>query len=309
MASLTEALRRIYHEMVERRSRVRVVEAAAASEQDLEATPAVFLVGPYRSGTTLLRYAIDSHSRLCCPPESDFIAPLSLLLTDMKSREGLHNMGFEEDLVVAKLRGLICSVFSTYAASWEKTRWVDKTPQYVDYLDILLRLFPRARFILIFRHGLDQAHSFTRGGTFPRPELEGYGEEGEDLRLGASRYWREKTEKVLEFQNRHPDLCHALRYEDLCRRPEEELRQICSFLDEPWEPAMLKFYDQPHDKGNEDGRVVGTRGFQVSKEHYLGWPEELLAQGLEIVGPTLEGLGYSRAAVSSSPPTKREVGS
>ena len=32
-----------------------------------------FIVGVHRSGTTLLRYMLSSHSRIYIPPESDFI--------------------------------------------------------------------------------------------------------------------------------------------------------------------------------------------------------------------------------------------
>ena len=36
----------------------------------------IFIFGCQRSGTTLLRYLLDSHSKIACPPETKFIYPL-----------------------------------------------------------------------------------------------------------------------------------------------------------------------------------------------------------------------------------------
>ena len=82
MASLKEALRRMYHELVHRRSRVRISTPADTSGQG---PPPIFVLGVYGSGTTLLRYVLDSHSRICCPPESDFLSPLARLAADERS--------------------------------------------------------------------------------------------------------------------------------------------------------------------------------------------------------------------------------
>ena len=289
MASWKEALRRVYHELVERRSRVRVVSPRPV---ELAAAP-IFLIGVYGSGTTLLRYVIDSHSRLCCPPESDFLNHLEPLLSDPRPRAGLAAMGFDEDHVTLRLRQLASELFGHYAASWNKPRWADKTPAYVDCLEFLHRLFPEARFLHLYRHGLDQAHSFTRGGTFPRPQLADHGRPDEDLRLGACRYWREKVEKMLAFEARHPASCYRLHYETLCARPEETLRPAFEFLGEPWESQVLRFWELPHDKGREHGRVQATRGFEAREGHYRSWSDDLLARCVEIAGPALERLGYS----------------
>lgn len=289
MASFKEVLRRLYHDVVRRRATVRVVPAGDAAP--LEAPP-VFLVGPYRSGTTLLRYVFDSHPAICCPPESDFIAPLRRLVEVEAVTRGFDAMGFDEEHVVRRTREFVLYFFANYAASHGKSRWADKTPAYVDHLDWLLRLFPEARFVTIYRHGLDQAHSFTRGGTFVRPQLEGYGRPGEDLRLGAVRYWVEKVERMRAFEQAHPGRCEAVRYEDLCARPETELRRLFASCGLEWDPAVLRFFDFDHDKGNEDGRAAVTRGFEARTGHFASWSPALREAALEIARPGLLALGY-----------------
>ncbi len=288
MASFREALRRVYHELVRRRARVRVT---AARTVELDEAP-IFLIGVYGSGTTLLRYVVDSHPRICCPPESGFLGPLATLASDERSRVGLDGMGFDEDHFIDQLRRLAVYFFGNYAASVGKPRWADKTPAYVDHLDFLRRLFPEAVFILIFRHGLDQAHSFTRGGTLWRPELEEHGRDGDDLRLRAVSYWRRQSEEMLEFEGRSRDRCFQLRYEDLCAQPEATLRPMFDFLGEDWHPRVLEFHRQPHDRGLEHGRVIATQGFDASSGHYLSWSDDLRDRCLDVAQPALRRLGY-----------------
>lgn len=288
MASLKEALRRIYHELVIGRSKVRITTAQAVQLDE----PPIFILGPYGSGTTLLRYVIDSHSRICCPPESDFIEALAALHGESRYRQGLQALGFDEDGILLHVRQLCIQFFGNYARSWNKPRWADKTPAYVDQADFLARLFPEAQFLLIHRHGLDQAHSFTRGGTLERPQLEPYRRPEEDLRLSCCRYWQDKTQHLLAFEERHADRCFRLRYEDLCRRPEPSLQPLFEFLGEAWESDVLRFYAARHDKGHEHGRVVATRGFTLSAENYRQWPEEIRDRGFEIAEAGLRALSY-----------------
>lgn len=288
--SLIEVMRRIYYDFAMRRSTVRILPPQT-DHLDLQSPP-IFLIGVYRSGTTLLRYIIDSHSNICCPPESDYLASLAQLVREPIYSNGLLNMGYSETHVVQKLRELCIYFYGNYAASCGKPRWADKTPNYVDYLDFIHLLFPEAKFVMIYRHGLDQAHSYTRGGSLMRDTLEDYVVEGEDLRLGAVRYWQEKVQKMLEFEQKNPDICIHIRYEDLCLQPEKHLRAVFSFLDEAWEPEVMEYYNFPHDKGNEDGRVGATTTILPSKTHFLSWPVELRDSGLEIAKPILKQLDY-----------------
>ncbi len=289
MVTWQEVLRRLYHDLILRRSRVRVTPAV---ETELTRPP-IFITGVYRSGTTLLRYILDSHSQICCPPETDFMVPLSTLVEDEGYRTRLDQMGFDQAHTVQKLRGLVDYFFGNYARNQGKERWADKTPEYVGYLDFINALFPEAQYLMLYRHGLDQAHSFTRGGSFMRPQFATYCEPGEDLRIGATRYWLAQVEKMLDFHLAYPEKCLQIKYEALCSSPDSELKSLFAFVDEPWEPQVLTYYEFPHDMGAEDGRVMATRGIQPATSYYKNWPVELRDQCLEIAAPMLEKLGYA----------------
>ncbi len=288
MATLQQTLRRVYSDIVRRRAHVRVTPSV---EPTLTAVP-IFVTGVYRSGTTLLRYVLDTHSSIACPPESEFLTHLDRMIEHARSREGLLSLGFDDEHVIGRMRSFAAYFFEGYARSRSKARWADKTPRYVDHLDFLVRLFPTAQFVMIHRHPLDQVASAVRRSTIPPEDLAAAAPAGADEFVAASHYWADKTAGLVDFAQRRPAACHSVRYEDLCADPEGVLRAVFEFLEEPWEPEVLRFYAADHDVGREDGRVGATRSFEARSGRYRPWPAARQQECWEIVAPVAEPLGY-----------------
>lgn len=108
----------------------------------------------------------------------------------------------------------------------ECRRWCEKSPRNVHYVDRILRcLGPGCRFIHMVRDGRDVI-------TSRHP-------------LDPHSYWVSKDRWVadvragLRFRD-HPQVL-TVRYEDLVSKYEETVRSICSFLDEPFHSAMLRY--------------------------------------------------------------------
>jgi hypothetical protein len=56
--------------------------------------------------------------------------------------------------------------------------------------------------------------------------------------------WHEQQEKGLELLQALPaQTIHLLRYEDLVREPERAVRSLCAFLEEGFEPSMLRHFE------------------------------------------------------------------
>jgi hypothetical protein len=216
-----------------------------------------FIVGVHRSGTTLLRYMLSSHSRLYVPPESDFIPYFFLRhpeaeLSDRRIGEILDTV-FTKYRFVKEWQGerpdtadfvqampsrtpaaLLDTLYTAYAGQNGAQRWGDKTPIYASYLDLIHHIFPTAQFIHIVRDGRDAALSM----------LAKYQEDEFHVDVFfAARNWVRRIRKAQTSGARlGPDLYYELRYEDLVMDPEKELQGVCDFLGEPFERFMLRHH-------------------------------------------------------------------
>lgn len=258
--------------------------------------PPIFIVGCPRSGTSLLRRIVDSHSRIACPPESHFLRPLLDTLADRRSMVGLEAMGFDHEVVASRTRAFAEQFFVEYAAAKGKPRWADKTPLYVDCLEQVEELFGGTpRYLMLYRHGLDVAFSMTKV----------FGEQlftiAPEIRKGdhvlvrtAASYWADRTERMRAFEANHADRVMALRYEHLVTEPTALLQSMFAFVGEAFEPQTLDFNAQHHDQGLEDGKVGLTKGFRPSTRNYLKWTDAELAAAMEEAGPQLAQLGYEQ---------------
>jgi hypothetical protein len=211
-----------------------------------------FLVGAQRSGTTMLRLMLNRHAAFAVPFESEFIPGFHARLSDygdLRRPEDRRRMldAIADTPFVQKGRlvpdkeavlrrtgeggyaELVDAVFSEYAVRQGKRRWGDKTPGYVTRLDLLWQLFPGCRIVHLVRDGRDVALSLRRvdWGSTHVPRV------AED--------WRWKTTLAHKMGRMLGDHYLEVRYEDLVSAPEIELRRICRFLGESYDPMMLRY--------------------------------------------------------------------
>ena len=257
-----------------------------------QAEPPIFIIGVHRSGTTLLRLVLDSHSRIAVPRESVFLLPLSETWRDETALLGLSGLGFSNEHVTLKLRELADYFFNAYAASRNKPRWADKSPQYVNCLDFIEQLYgPQCKYVFIYRHGLDVACSIGTREVFKlaKPHQDACG----DPFVGAARYWSVQCQKMLHFEQAHRERVFTVRYEEFVQTPEPIARQLFAFLGEAWEPQVLEFHTQRHDTGFlEDPIASMSKGFNPSLKNYEKLPRELVQGMKREAHDMLRQLGY-----------------
>ncbi|MGH7493285.1 MAG: sulfotransferase family protein [bacterium] len=274
------------------RRAVRTQRVFVAPPPKVRMEPPIFIIGVHRSGTTLLRLVLDSHSRIAVPRESVFLLPLSEVLKEEAAWQGWAGLGFEAEHVFNKLREFSDYFFDAYAMARGKPRWADKSPQYVDCLDFIEKLYgPACKYLFIYRHGLDVANSIAprQNIKLARPHKEACG----DPYVGAARYWAVQCQKMLAFASVRRERVLGFKYEDFVQSPEQVGRQICSFLNESWEPHVLEFYKHEHDIGGlEDPIASASNSFQPSMKNYLKLPTATLEAMKREAGEMLERLGY-----------------
>lgn len=259
-----KALTRL-RDMVFGRPRIKILNAKELI--DVTVRP-IFIIGTFRSGTTLLRFILDSHSHIACPPESKFLEPLARLYDSTSCMRALDFMGYEKEFIRNKIKDLSDSFFIPYMLARKKNRWADKTPEYVRILEFIEWLYgPHCKYILIYRNGLDVAGSMV---NMPIERL-GSNKNIDD----ALEYWAHDMEIMMPWKVKYPNRCFSLKYENLCADPKPLLLKLFDFLGEEWEEGVLKWYQKGHDRGDEDIKARRQRGIQISFGNFKKWPEEL----------------------------------
>ena len=237
-----------------------------ASARGAERTPAPFVVGVNRSGTTLLRMMLDAHPELTIPPETHFVpeliaaaeskdpAPEALLATITGQREW-GDFGLDEDELLERFRAIeplnagdaLRAFYSAYAERAGKPRWGEKTPIYVKSMRKIERALPEARFVHVIRDGRDVALSIRDRAVKEHP-----------IDRIAER-WVRRITRARE-QARHLAHYEEIRYENLILDTRPTLERVCELFELPWDDALLDYHERSADRLEEMKRELPDDG-------------------------------------------------
>jgi hypothetical protein len=226
----------------------------------------IFVVGPGRSGTTLLRSLLSAHSRLAVPPETHFLANAArwglgrsgepadfeafwqALTSGMRFRDLGVDAGRCRELIEAQRARSFAAVFramlAAYAEAAGKPRAGEKTPGHVAYLRTLFDWFPDARILVTKRDPRAVVASqlkteYVRRHMRPASLRDGLvaGTRAEQVACFADHWARIFEQSLAPF----PDdpRVRIVVYESLIADPEGQVREICRFVGEAFEPGML----------------------------------------------------------------------
>lgn len=210
-------------------------------------TPTIQILGAPRSGTTLLKNLIGSHSRIAtCQSECtgifmlrDLFAPNHMLAKELSTS------------VVAELQADCKNIVEYYerVASFflkaESKFFLDKANVLGEYnLRYYLKSLVNSRYVFIVRDPRDVASSAGRHIYLKKTPLQ---------RIVDA--WLYNIKVLDRLSGRRPTL--VVRYEDLCRSPEETMTTVMEFCD-------LEFEADQTASGykRSGGRLVNTEGFQ-----------------------------------------------
>jgi hypothetical protein len=272
----------------------------------------IFIVGVPRSGTTLLRVLLDSHSGIAALPETPWL--LGAYGSDASLRQVLQGLmdgsygavrnvaGVEPDDVLAGGRALLEAMFEPMLKGRGKRLLAFKTPADIRHLDFLIHLAPAARFIHITRDGRDAAMSQLAKKDSFFHDLKEY------RRVGFAnllRRWVDWEQRIRSLLDRDGVQVVRVKYEDLVAQPARELKRITAFLGLTFEPAMLDYAAQRHDyPAWEAGSTDVSANRSVSTASAGRWREARLTaemvHALTKYDAFLVELGYPSSALSPS---------
>jgi hypothetical protein len=243
-------------------------------------TPMPIIVGVPRSGTTLLRFMLDSHPSLSIPPETGFLAWPLHWLKILAPREGLFraitrlplksgpwtDFGLSAEALRQRLRQIepfdlaegLRSFYRLYAQKQSKARFGDKTPLYCRHMKSIETLLPEAHFVHMIRDGRDVALSLRTMPFAPATDIP-----------SLAVYWR----KLVQKARRSGLECGAyleVRYENLVREPARVLQSICDFIELEFDAVMLRYWDRTPERLCEHrSRLAITSRVLISHEQRM----------------------------------------
>ena len=278
----------------------------------------IFLVGCPRSGTTLLSAILHAHPRIAMPPETRFLLPAYHQrlefgdLRDAGNRRRLAerltgpgtrfaDLGLRRDEVIDEIvaapptfGSAAGTIWRSFARDRGKARWGEKRPAYWREMGVILRLFPNAQIIHLVRDGRSCVASLKRVHWWHSGVA------------GGMAAWTLADRELRRVGRQLPsDAYYRLRYEDVLSDPRRELAQLCNFLDEPFDEAMLDHASAARD-------IVPTRktwharaSATLDTKRIEAWREVLAPTELglfeQVAGDALEANGYKVSGAGARP--------
>ena len=247
----------------------------------------VFICGPDRSGTTLLYALLAAHPNLSMFRRSNmwryFYGRYGSLSRPENFERCLYDVTHYHKMRhlqpdAPRLRqefwqgepsyGRLFELLHSHAAERAgKRRWGDKSLHTERYADRVFTEFPDARVLQMIRDPRDRYASARKRFNRDTPKVGAFTARW----LLAAHYARRNLK-------RYPDRYRVVRYESLAANPEDTLRDICAFIDAPYDPRMLSMQgtDYRDSGGNSsfdriEPGVISTRS--------IGRFRTLLSQG------------------------------
>ncbi len=189
----------------------------------------------------------------------------------------------------------IDALFTLLRKNAGKKRWGEKSPMNVLFIDKIFTYFPRAQFIHIIRDGRDTSCSLRH---FPKRKVVN----GKLIELDTNnsldeciKRWVHDVREGLKW--RGDPRYFEVKYENLVTEPEATIKQVLTFLNEPWDENVLNYYKVNSSNRSEEKIPQNIRAREpIYKSAYGRWKNEFTEQDTilfkEIAGDLLIELGY-----------------
>jgi len=243
-----------------------------------------FFVGFPRSGTTLLDRMLSAHPDIEVLEEKSLFSNIHQDWSEPGTLESLAEVNDEQ---IADAREIYRQAMSQHRQQPQRSLVIDKLPLNLAYLFLIYRLFPDAPVIIMQRHPMDACISCY----FQAFELQASMAYFLDVQ-DTVQYYDAVMQVAARSMEQVGNPMHQLSYEDLVSEPGRQLEPLISFLDLPWNDAVVESWQ-------DDAQASDTPSYQqVSQplhsrsigrwQHY----SQQLEPHLPILRPWVEHLGY-----------------
>lgn len=188
----------------------------------------VFILGMFRSGSTLLEQILGAHSSILAGGELDIVPRIA------------ERLGGQPDRIAAAPEASLLGYAEAYLKHVrnmfpEATLVTDKRPDNFWHIGLIKRLFPEAKILHTIRNPLDTLISIW--GLYLDPSMN-YGFRVEDI----AAHIHAERQMMAHWKTLYPEDILSVGYEDMIQAPGTEIKRVLDFLNLPFEPQCLDFH-------------------------------------------------------------------
>jgi hypothetical protein len=275
----------------------------------------IFIGGPDRCGKTTLRAILASHPNISIPAVGSnmwtyFYGQFGDLGRAENFERCLDSMMHYKHVIFLKpdpdrirkefwqgppTYARLFSLFHQHHAEREgKPRWGDQTGLIERYADAIFEAYPAAKMIHMLRDPRDRYEASLT--LWPK----GKGRAG-----GATARWLYSFYLAKRNIRKFPDRYKIIRFESLVSDPEQNIREICAFLDEDYVPAMLTMEGAPTHRDKLLHGSMFEEGTSPLSENFIGLyrraiPKQEIAYMQNLAGKQMAALDYTLDAINFS---------
>ncbi|MCL4413490.1 MAG: sulfotransferase [Actinobacteria bacterium] len=236
-------------------------EEVAAETPTGEGSPPMFVLTCPRSGSTLVRFLLDTHPDIVCPPElnlSDLCWQIFSCWQAFGPASGEAEL--RRSRAREQAREAIEALMMFHVDRAGKRCWCDKSLTSADRAGLLAEVFPEARFVCLYRHPMDVVYSGIEASPW------GFGAFGyapyvarnpTNLVAALLESWADHVEQIMGFEQRSDVATFRLYYEVLVAEPRDTLCQLFQFLGLSFDEAVIsEAFVARHAPGPADRKIL-----------------------------------------------------
>src|SRR5215468_660124 len=285
---------------------VRRLPTPAPGRPTLPGTEPVFVLSADQPGPALLRFLLDAHPELACPPETRLAALCAQLTGVWSQLEGSPLPADQAsgppaipDAALAGIRHTMNRMIAPYLGRRGKQRYCDQSRGAAEQADVLRALFPDAKFLCLYRHPTDVIGSGLEASPWGLngPGLDSYADlSPRNTVLALAQLWAANVALIMAVEERFHECSHRVRYEDLVADPEGVSDRIFRFLGVAPVPGLAQAcLAAERERSGPSGQQIG--GGARAGSLGPGWsiPAALIGSPLtETINVLTDKLGYPR---------------
>ncbi len=222
--------------------------------------PPIFIVTCARSGSTLLRFLLDAHQELACPPEINLTEICASILSTWQAIDRSDtDAAARKEFALSQAHRVVSEIMGYYLQRENKHRFCDKSLTTADRPGLMAEVFPEAAFICVYRHVMDVVYSGIEASPWG---FEAFGFAPYVMRSPANfvtalvEYWCDKTERMIMFERSLPGRVFRVYYEMLATEPKALLSRLFDFLGIEDDPVVTaRAFEMIHTRGAADHKV------------------------------------------------------